>query len=182
MAKQITSESPRTPPEQSETRARSRSEPPNADDHLAIRLWLRLLTCSNLIEAQLGQRLRQTFDASLSRFDLLSQLYRFPEGLQMKALSQRLMVTGGSVTGLADQLEEDGLVQREAVSGDRRAKRLKLTTIGRDRFEAMAAAHEQWVIELFGHLPEFDQQALRSALGRLRNGLPDLGRTYSPKS
>jgi DNA-binding MarR family transcriptional regulator len=171
MAKQITSESPGTRPEQSETRPRSRSDLPSVDDHLSIRLWLRLLTCSNLIEAQLGQRLRHTFGSSLPRFDLLSQLYRFPEGLQMKALSQRLMVTGGSITGLADQLEKDGLVKREMVAGDRRAKLLKLTPAGRDRFERMATEHEQWVIELFGHLSAPDQHALRDALGQLRAGL-----------
>ena len=139
--------------------------------HLSVRLWLRLLACSNLIENHLGQQLRQEFDFSLPRFDLLAQLHRFPDGLRMKALSQRLMVTGGSVTGLADQLEREGLLQRQPVEGDRRATLLRLTPVGRQRFEAMAREHEQWVSGLFEHLLPAERQSLHQALGRLREGL-----------
>jgi len=141
------------------------------DAHLPLRLWLRLLTCSKLIENHLGQRLKQEFGSSLPRFDLLAQLHRFPEGLRMNALSRRLMVTGGSVTGLADQLERDGLLQRQPVEGDRRATLLRLTPVGRQRFEAMAREHEQWVSALFEHVLPAERQSLYKALGRLREGL-----------
>ena len=89
----------------------------------------------------------------------------------MKELSRRLMVTSGSVTGLADQLEREGLLQRQPVQGDRRATVLRLTAEGRTRFEAMAHEHEQWVGALFAHVPPQDRQSLYTALGRLRDGL-----------
>ena len=109
----------------------------SSDDHLALRLWLRLLTCSNLIETSIRRRLQQDFDLTLPRFDLLAQLDR-ADGLKMSELSRRLMVTSGNVTGIADQLERDGWLTRESDSGDRRATRLRLTDSGRKRFSAMA--------------------------------------------
>jgi DNA-binding MarR family transcriptional regulator len=141
------------------------------DDHLALRLWLRLLTCANLIESQLGQRLREGFASSLPRFDLMAQLHRSGDGLRMNELSRRLMVTGGSITGLADQLEAEGLLERQPVANDRRATLLRLTALGRERFQRMATERESWVIDLFGHLSVNEQQVLRKTLGKLRDGL-----------
>ena len=80
-----------------------------------LRLWLRLLACSQLIEKRVRAGLREHFDTTLPRFDLMAQLERHPEGLKMKELSHRLMVTGGNVTGITDQLVAEGLVR---ASGD----------------------------------------------------------------
>jgi DNA-binding MarR family transcriptional regulator len=118
------------------------------DDHQAIKIWLRLLTCSTRIEDQIRNRLRRDFGTTLPRFDLMAQLERHPEGLTMRALSQRLMVTGGNVTGITDQLEAEGLVQRVPHPSDRRSFSVKLTPSGRRQFKRMAATHEGWVVEL----------------------------------
>ena len=93
----------------------------------ALRLWLRLLTCTQLVEKQVRHQLREQFDTTLPRFDLMAQLQRNPEGLKMNELSRRMMVTGGNVTGITDQLVLEGLVQRVEVDGDRRAYRVRLT-------------------------------------------------------
>jgi len=119
------------------------------DHHQALKLWLRLLSCTNRIEAAVRNRLRAEFGTTLPRFDLLSQLEREPDGLTMGELSQRLMVTGGNVTGITDQLEAEGLVKRSPHPADRRAFAVQLTPSGRRLFRRMAAVHEQWVIELF---------------------------------
>jgi len=117
-------------------------------DHQALKLWLRMLACTTKVEGQIRNRLRTEFGTTLPRFDLLAQLERNPEGLAMRELSQRLMVTGGNVTGITDQLEAEGLVLREAHPSDRRSYTVKLTPAGRKLFRKMAATHEQWVIEL----------------------------------
>ena len=102
----------RPAPLDTETRA-------NAQDHMALRLWLRLLACTNHIEAPLRTRLRQQFDGSLPRFDLMAQLDRHPGGMKMRDLSRQLMVTGGNVTGLTDRLVAEGLVARHDDPNDR---------------------------------------------------------------
>jgi DNA-binding MarR family transcriptional regulator len=141
-----------------------------ADDHFALKLWLRILTCSNLIEARIRHHLRREFDCTLPRFDLLAQLDR-AEGLKMNELSQRLMVTGGNVTGLADQLQDEGWLVREPVEHDRRATRLRLTAAGRERFAGMAQTHEGWVAEMLGTLSRDEQRQLHTLLGKLKTGL-----------
>ena len=108
----------------------------------ALRLWLRLLTCTQLIEKQVRSHLRAQFDTTLPRFDLMAQLERAPDGMKMKELSRRMMVTSGNITGITDQLEAEGLVERAEVEGDRRAYLVRLTPKGRQQFNAMAQAHE----------------------------------------
>ena len=143
-----------------------------ADDHFALKLWLRILTCSNLIESRIRHHLRRDFDCTLPRFDLLAQLER-ADGLKMSELSQRLMVTGGNVTGLADQLQHEGWLVREPVENDRRATRLRLTGAGRQRFADMARTHEGWVVGMLGCLSRDEQRELHALLGKLKLGLRD---------
>lgn len=140
----------------------------SSDDHHSLRLWLRLLACSTDIETEIRKRLRAQFGMTLARFDYLAQLYRHPDGLRMSALSRFLMVTGGNVTGLTDELVKDGLVQRDAEPTDRRSWRVSLTAKGRKTFEAIASVHEGWVVELFGGLDEADRHQLHALLGKLR--------------
>lgn len=133
-----------------------------------LRLWLRLLTCSQLIEKRVRTGLREQFDTTLPRFDLMAQLERHPEGLQMKELSHRLMVTGGNVTGITDQLASEGLVERLAVDGDRRAFRVRLTDQGRASFGAMALQHEHWIVQAFEGLSPRELDSLHKLLGKVK--------------
>src|SRR2546430_15467715 len=127
-------------------------------DHQALRLWLRLLSCTVRIENKIRLRLRREFNTTLPRFDLMAQLERSAGGLRMNELSRRLMVSGGNVTGITDQLEREGLVVRTPCPGDRRAFTVKLTLTGLKRFREMAARHEQWIVELLGGLTREEQE------------------------
>jgi DNA-binding MarR family transcriptional regulator len=138
------------------------------DHHLSLRLWLRLLTCSNQIENRIRQNLQSEFETTLPRFDLMAQLERAPGGLKMSELSQRMMVTGGNVTGITDGLEKEGLVVREVDSADRRVFRVSLTTEGRRQFRRMAGEHEQWIVDLFGSLGTRQKRQLTELLGELK--------------
>ncbi|MCX8005242.1 MAG: MarR family transcriptional regulator [Burkholderiaceae bacterium] len=137
-------------------------------DHAQLKLWLRMLASTMQIEAEIRRRLRRAFGVSLARFDYMAQLHRRPEGLKMRELSARLMVTGGNVTGLTDELEREGLVAREASPADRRAWIVRLTPKGRRAFETMAREHERWILELFGGLTAAEIRQLYALLGRLR--------------
>lgn len=139
------------------------------DHHQSVRLWLRLLACTNLIEGQIRSRLRSQFQITLPRFDLMAQLERHPDGLKMGELSKRMMVTGGNVTGITDQLVAEGLVVREDNPRDRRAYIVKLTKEGRRVFKQMAEAHEQWILELFEGLSDKEKQQLYALLANLKH-------------
>jgi DNA-binding MarR family transcriptional regulator len=135
----------------------------------ALRLWLRLLTCTQLVEKQVRTRLRERFDTTLPRFDLMAQLERTPGGLKMNELSRRMMVTGGNVTGITDQLVAEGLVERIEVEGDRRACRVRLTAKGRKQFNDMARQHESWIVESFSGLSDKEIATLHKLLGKVKD-------------
>ena len=143
--------------------ARAHSEHPDE-----LRLWLRLLTCTQLIEKQVRNSLREQFATTLPRFDLMSQLERAPEGLKMNELSRRMMVTGGNVTGITDQLVTEGLVERVDVAGDRRAWRVRLTARGRKLFNDMAQQHEAWICDAFASLSPKEINQLHKLLGKVK--------------
>jgi len=142
-------------------------------DLLEIRAWLRMLTCTNLIERRIRQNLRETFGITLPRFDLLAQLHRAPDGLTMGALSRRLMVTNGNVTGLIDRLVGEGLVERRASESDRRAQVVRLTEAGEAALMEMLPTHHRWVETMFSELSDAEIRSLLSLLAKLKSALAD---------
>jgi DNA-binding MarR family transcriptional regulator len=146
------------------------------DHHQSLKLWLRMLSTTVMIENEIRNRLRAEFDITLPRFDLMAQLERHPEGLRMGELSKRMMVTGGNITGITDQLEQEGLVMRVTDKQDRRAYSVKLTPAGRKAFKTMASVHESWVAELFSGL---DAEQKSQMIGLLSSVKSDLSANFS---
>jgi DNA-binding MarR family transcriptional regulator len=139
------------------------------DDHKTeLRLWLRLLTCTTLIENEVRRRLRDNFDITLPRFDLLAQLDRTPDGMTLGELSQRMMVSNGNITGLVDRLVSQGLIRRRPAPNDRRVQIVNLTPEGRRFFRAMARDNADWIGQIFGDLTPNDISALMAALAKTK--------------
>src|SRR6266849_3317153 len=146
--------------------------------HDELRLWLRLFTCTTLIEGEVRRRLRQSFDMTLPRFDLMAQLDRVRGPMTLGELSSRMMVSNGNVTGLVERLVADGLVARRPSPSDRRVQLVSLTPEGRRAFRALARAHENWIAEIFSDLKASDistlmellAKAKRSAAGAVQRG------------
>ncbi|MBA5690070.1 MarR family winged helix-turn-helix transcriptional regulator [Rugamonas apoptosis] len=141
------------------------------DHHQSLKLWLRMLSCTMRIENEIRSRLRTTFGITLPRFDLMAQLERYPDGLRMGELSKRMMVTGGNITGITDQLEQEKLVLRVPDPKDGRAYSVKLTAAGRRTFATMAAVHEQWIAELLQDMPGADKARLIELLSQMKRHL-----------
>jgi len=137
-------------------------------DHSELRLWLRLLTCTSLIENRIRNYLRVQFDCTLPRFDLMAQLAKEPQGMRMGDLSARLMVSNGNVTTIANQLEKEGLILRKVSSEDRRSTFLRLSAKGRRQFDQMASAHEAWLQDMFSDMPKSNQKDLYTLLADLK--------------
>jgi DNA-binding MarR family transcriptional regulator len=139
------------------------------DDHKTeLRLWLRLLTCTTLIENEVRRRLRDQFDITLPRFDLLAQLDRTPDGMTLGELSQRMMVSNGNITGLVDRLVGQGLIRRRPSPNDRRVQIVNLTAEGRRFFRIMARENAKWVGQIFADLGKDDVAALMPALAKTK--------------
>jgi DNA-binding MarR family transcriptional regulator len=133
-----------------------------------LRLWLRLFTCKEVIEGEVRRRLRDTFDLTLPRFDLMAQLYRAPKPMTLGELSQRMMVSNGNVTGLVDRLVEQGLLSRRPSPRDRRAQLVSLTAEGRRFFRAMARANGDWIADMLADLSSDEIETLMRLLAKTK--------------
>jgi len=142
-----------------------------ADGRLQTRLWLRLLTCTQLIETEIRGRLRSGFETTLPRFDVLAQLHSAGAALTMGELSARLMVTTGNVTGLIDAMEHDGLVARQPNPADRRSTLIAATVAGQALFASMAPAHQRWIDGLTASLSRAEMALLFELLGKLKESV-----------
>ena len=96
-----------TLPRDAETRVAERP----AEHEAELRLWLRLLTCTTLIEGEIRRRLRDAFDVTLPRFDLMAQLDKVPGGLT-RALAQETAATGVTVNAVCPGFTDTDLVRR----------------------------------------------------------------------
>ena len=157
------------PPEWLDGETKALEAPTDHGDEL--RLWLRLLTCSTLVENEIRRRLREEFDCTLPRFDLMAQLERASDGMVLGELSKRMMVSPGNMTALVERLAESGHISRTVSPTDRRVQIVALTPFGRAEFKTMAAAHADWIAGLFGQLGARDGKALFDRLGKLKGSI-----------
>ncbi len=141
------------------------------DDTVDLRVWLRLLSCANMIEAEIRRRLRREFGVTLPWFDAVAQLYREADGLTMSALSRRLMVTNGNATSLVDRLVTEGHATRKAEPLDQRVLRVRLTRKGRAAFERIHPAHRRWISDLMGTTKQTDLARLYGLLANLKGSI-----------
>ncbi len=139
-----------------------------------IRLWLRLLGCSTVIEKRLRRKLAER-SSTLPRFDVMAALKRHPEGLTMSALSRQLFVSNGNITHLVHWLAKEGLVAIEQCSRDGRSTITQLTPKGADAFAVLSREHHQWVEAMFAGLGVDDKEALFALLGKLRASVEESG-------
>ena len=142
-----------------------------------LRLWLRLLKCSNTVESRVRSRLRDDFQSTLPRFDVLAQLDAAgDDGLTMGELSRRLMVTNGNLTGLTERLVKEKLVLRTTVAHDRRAQRIRLTKAGRKAWQQMAKHHRKWIENMFHEVSESEVDHLYRLLGKLKQSVQEIAK------
>ncbi len=146
-------------------------DPEASSSKTDLRLWLRLLKVQRRIEGRLRERLRDEFNSTLPRFDVLAALSSAEEGLRMSELSGILKVSNGNVTGIVDRLVADGYVIRSPVDNDRRATRVCLTGAGKQYFDVLAIAHEGWLSDLLARFDIGEKKILSPMLDRLNTDL-----------
>jgi len=141
----------------------------DTDSKARLRLWIRLLRATHIVEAQTRELFKQQFNVTVPRFDVMAALYRQPEGMLMSEISRFLLVSNGNVTGIVDRLVSDGFVVRSQRNGDRRTSFVRLTTAGRAAFAEMSAAHEGWIDRLFGTVSEREAEQISAKLRSFRS-------------
>jgi DNA-binding MarR family transcriptional regulator len=140
-----------------------------SDSKARLRLWVRLLRATRLVESETRERFKSKFNVTLPRFDVMAALYRKPDGMLMSEISRFLLVSNGNVTGIVDRLVQDGFIVRSQRNGDRRTSFVRLTARGHAAFIEMATAHERWINELLGGVKPRDAEHLSAKLKSFRS-------------
>ncbi|WP_332767865.1 MarR family winged helix-turn-helix transcriptional regulator [Phenylobacterium sp.] len=148
---------------------------------LDVRLWLRLLSCSTIVEKRLRRRLADEFDTTLPRFDVLAALERRPDGMSMGELSTALLVSNGNLTVLVRQLQAQGLATLRPAPTDRRSQVVALTPAGAEQFATFARAHHQWVSGMFAGMPVEKREQLFDLLAIMKRSIAAEDRQTSPR-
>ena len=141
------------------------------DERGNIRLWLRLLTCTTVIEKRLKRRFADQYGITLPRFDVMAALDRHPEGMTMGQLSQALLVSNGNVTGVVQTLLRDRYLSIAPSPTDGRASIVRLTQLGQECFSGLAEAHHEWVDTMLAGLTRDERATLFDLLGALKDSL-----------
>ena len=139
-----------------------------------LRLWLRIVSCTQVVEQEIRAMLREKFDTTLPRFEVLSALDRVADGLTMSELSNWLMVSKGNVTGIAERLSEDGYIRREPTPTDRRSFVVTLTGKGRKTYKEMELEYESLLDTLFNDMTPDDSDMFAGLLAKVKESVEEL--------
>lgn len=102
------------------------------------------------------------------QFDVIATLGNTP-GMSCKQLSEKTLITKGTLTGVIDRLEEKGLVTRTPLPQDRRSIFIALTTAGEALFQQVFPAHLAYMQAAFDGFDQTQLDAFCTALTNLRS-------------
>ena len=158
-----------------------RKERARAAGSIETAVWLRLLSCTNIIARHLRRNLKDVYALTLPRFDLLAQVARSPLGPSLGELSRRLLVTKGNITDIVARLESVDLIERRRDDADGRIQYVFLTPAGRKLLDEILPVHDRWLGELMQDLTRDELETLYNALGILKTALKRMDqRTAQP--
>lgn len=163
------------PPDQSPAGATAEERDRQPIGRLDVKLWLRLLSCSTIIQKRLRRRLADSYNTTLPRFDVMAALERSKVGMTMGQLSKHLLVSNGNVTTVVRALETDGLVKTVAAPHDRRSSIVQLTPRGFSEFAPMASELRGWIAEALAGVPQESQLGLYDLLGIVKHSIAASG-------
>lgn len=148
---------------------------PSAVPELTAHLGYWLRHVSNHVSHAFARKLADK-DVTVAEWALLRVLHS-QEPTPPSRLAERMGLTRGAVTKLADRLTAKGLVARQANLSDGRAQTLELTPKGASFVPELAALADQNEAECFAHLSDDDRRTLERIL---RETVTRLGITVTP--
>src|SRR5438094_8469950 len=110
-----------------------------AADVSGTHLWLVLMKAHRALERLATQSI-ESLDVCLSDFGVMELLlHKGPQ--PVNEIGRRIALTSGAITTAVDRLEARGLVTREPLPGDRRARIVRLTRAGKEQAAKIFAVH-----------------------------------------
>lgn len=127
--------------------------------------WTRLTHGYHFAQKQCRSALRGS-GLTHPQYEVLAQIAG-EEGIPLTRIGEKLLVTGGNITGIVDRLERDGLVKRKRDKEDRRIIRAFFTAKGKRLYQQASPAYDRFLKKAFGDLSSADHGRLQKALDNL---------------
>jgi DNA-binding MarR family transcriptional regulator len=131
--------------------------------------WMRMV--SNAVSQEFARKVSGE-DVTVAEWSFMRALYDF-EHTPPSVLAERMGMTKGAISKLAERLVAKGLVERAESQQDKRAHSLSLTAEGRAKIPVLASLADQNDAEFFGVLTKKEHETLDRILKVLaeRRGL-----------
>ncbi len=142
------------------------------DADLALSLWVKLARASSMF-GRLSARDIERYGLTQPQFSVLETLGHLGP-LTIGELGKKMLVTGGCMTVIIDNLERDGLVERDRSIEDRRVIKVSLTLKGNELFQRIFRQHATRITELASVLTEEEQIRLSDLLKKLGLALKEV--------
>jgi MarR family 2-MHQ and catechol resistance regulon transcriptional repressor len=136
---------------------------------LALGLWVKLARATATLGKFSEENIR-SFGLTEPQFGVLECLGHLGP-LMLGELSRKRLVSGGNITCVIDNLEKEGLVERQHVKADRRSIVAALTPKGKKLFDDVFQRHANRIAEIASVLNESEQEELSRLLKKLGTGL-----------
>ncbi|HEX8360052.1 MAG TPA: MarR family transcriptional regulator [Longimicrobium sp.] len=135
------------------------------DTAAALKLWVVL----NRVQRAVGERARREVERQGLRpteFAVLEALYH-KGPLTLGQVGERVLVTSGSVTPVADKLEKRGLIQRRISAEDRRVCYAELTAAGSELIGGIFPEHAEVIRGAMAGITTEEKRIATALLKRL---------------
>ena len=136
----------------------------------ALDAFIKLTRSVLSLETYLNRRLASD-NLTPTQFGILETLYHLGP-LCQREIAEKLLVSGGNVTYVVDNLEKQGFVVRERDTTDRRLVNVSLTDAGHEHIRAMLPEHMAAIADALGALSQDEQAQLAALCKKLGLSIP----------
>jgi MarR family transcriptional regulator, 2-MHQ and catechol-resistance regulon repressor len=131
----------------------------------ALNLWIKLARAYSVFNKASVHDIRR-YGLTQPQFGALECLGHLG-AMSIGELSRKMLVSGGNMTCVIDNLEKEGLVSRSADRNDRRTVIVELTEQGKQTFEHIFPLHAEFISVVADALDEQEQEQLSDLLKKL---------------
>jgi MarR family 2-MHQ and catechol resistance regulon transcriptional repressor len=114
---------------------------------LSLKTWIKLARAFNTVNKAINDEIN-SYGVTPSQFGVLEALYHLGD-MTIGKLGEKILVTGGNMTVILDNLEKNGFVERIKNNKDRRSNYIRLTDKGKQLIETVFPNHTKLIQNIF---------------------------------
>ncbi|GIQ70832.1 MarR family transcriptional regulator [Xylanibacillus composti] len=135
------------------------------DQALSLKLFV-VLSKAHKVLMEISAKDIRRHGLSLTEFAVLELLYHKGE-VPLQQIAGKILLTSGSITYVADKLEEKGFIQRKPCENDRRVTYAVITSKGQELFHSIFPDHANFIQSAMSSLSAQEKQTAIALIKQL---------------